>query len=164
MTATTLTTPRSLPYGATGQGGHGPRRCSGRGSTGRPWGRLVDDRQREGKVETNGTSVGVAQVAAVRTLAEQFRAARRQKGLSLADMARRCGLTRPAISRLENGQRLNPTLDTLFRYAAALGLELTLTARALSKAPAAPAEPPVSPAPKPRGRGPDFTDTANPLT
>lgn len=41
---------------------------------------------------------------------------------------RRSGRTRAAISRLENGWNLNPTLKTLFRYAEALGVKLSITA------------------------------------
>jgi transcriptional regulator with XRE-family HTH domain len=48
-------------------------------------------------------------------------------GSSLTDMSERSGLTRPAISRLENGWNLNPTLETLFRYAEALGVNLRLS-------------------------------------
>ena len=48
-------------------------------------------------------------------------------GLSLTDLSERSGLTRAAISRLENGWNLNPTLETLFRYAEALGVDLRLT-------------------------------------
>ena len=36
------------------------------------------------------------------------------------------GLTRAAISRLENSWTLNPTLETLFRYTEALGVTLRL--------------------------------------
>jgi DNA-binding XRE family transcriptional regulator len=52
--------------------------------------------------------------------------AREAAGLSLADVARRCGIDKAALSRLENGQNPNPTLDTLWRYAAALGKRLVL--------------------------------------
>ena len=47
--------------------------------------------------------------------------------MSLTDASERSGLTRAAISRLENGWNLNPTLETLFRYAEALGVDLRLT-------------------------------------
>jgi transcriptional regulator with XRE-family HTH domain len=40
----------------------------------------------------------------------------------------RCGIDQPALSRTENGHTPNPTLDTLRRYAAALGKRLVLTA------------------------------------
>lgn len=49
---------------------------------------------------------------------------RESLGLSLADVAERCGMDRAAISRLENGVQINPTVDTLYRYATALGVEL----------------------------------------
>jgi DNA-binding XRE family transcriptional regulator len=55
---------------------------------------------------------------------------REAKGLSLADVAERCGIDRSAVSRLENGVYLNPTLDTLYRYAAAIGAEIAFTVRA----------------------------------
>ena len=63
---------------------------------------------------------------AVKTL----RAEREAQGLSLADMEARCGITRAALSRLENDPHPNPTIQTLMRIADALGVELTI---ALSK-------------------------------
>jgi DNA-binding XRE family transcriptional regulator len=63
----------------------------------------------------------------LRMLTAQFRRMREEQGLSLTDVSERSGLTRAAISRLENGWNLNPTLDTLFRYAAALGSQVTLS-------------------------------------
>lgn len=54
---------------------------------------------------------------------------REAKGLSLADVAERCGMDRSAVSRLENGVYLNPTLHTLYRYAAAIGAEIAFTVR-----------------------------------
>lgn len=64
----------------------------------------------------------------VRALGVKFRRIREGKGLSLTDLSERSGLTRAAISRLENGWNLNPTLETLFRFAEALGVDLRLTA------------------------------------
>jgi predicted transcriptional regulator len=49
---------------------------------------------------------------------------REQQGLSLTDVAQRSGMDRAAISRLENGVYLNPTVDTLYRYAQAIGAEI----------------------------------------
>jgi len=54
---------------------------------------------------------------------------REAKGLSLADVAERCGMDRSAVSRLENGVYLNPTLDTLYRCAAAIGAEIAFSVR-----------------------------------
>jgi DNA-binding XRE family transcriptional regulator len=52
---------------------------------------------------------------------------RERQGLSLADVEARSGLTRSAISKLENGQNPNPTMITVMRYAAALGKSVALT-------------------------------------
>lgn len=49
------------------------------------------------------------------------------QGLSLADMQERTGMSRSAISRLENDESANPTMETLSRYAEALGKELAIT-------------------------------------
>lgn len=54
---------------------------------------------------------------------------RLRAGLSLADVARSSGMDRAALSRLENGLQPNPTLDTLYRYAAALGKRIVWSFR-----------------------------------
>jgi len=41
------------------------------------------------------------------------------------------GIDQPALSHLENGHNKNPTLDTLWRYAAAVGRRLVLTTEAI---------------------------------
>jgi DNA-binding XRE family transcriptional regulator len=68
----------------------------------------------------------------LRPLLEQIKRAREAAGLTLADVARRCGIDQPALSRLENGHNKNPTLDTLWRYAAAVGRRLLLTTEAIA--------------------------------
>jgi transcriptional regulator with XRE-family HTH domain len=47
---------------------------------------------------------------------------------TLTDLSACCGIDQPALSRLENGHTQNPTLDTLWRYAAAVGKRLVLSA------------------------------------
>lgn len=49
--------------------------------------------------------------------------ARKQAGLTQAEVARRTGLSQPVVARLEDPDH-NPTLDTLERVAAALGTRL----------------------------------------
>jgi DNA-binding XRE family transcriptional regulator len=68
-----------------------------------------------------------AQLLTLRVLMHQLRKRREAAGLSLTDVAERSGLTRAAISRLENGWNINPTLETLFGYAAAVGARLSLS-------------------------------------
>ena len=55
---------------------------------------------------------------------EQLRLAREDKGLSLADLTQLTGMDRSALSKLETGQRPNPTVETLMRYAEAVGKRL----------------------------------------
>jgi transcriptional regulator with XRE-family HTH domain len=49
---------------------------------------------------------------------------RESQGLTLADVAGRMGIDAPALSRLETGKVLNPTLATLHKWAEALGQRL----------------------------------------
>ena len=44
-----------------------------------------------------------------------------KKGLSLSDMKARTGIERSTLSRLENNAAANPTINTLTRYADAVG-------------------------------------------
>jgi len=62
-------------------------------------------------------------------LAGRVREAREQLGLTQAELATRIGSTQPAIARLEGGGVM-PSLVTLRRIAAALGLELVVELRA----------------------------------
>jgi DNA-binding XRE family transcriptional regulator len=57
----------------------------------------------------------------------QLKAAREAKGLSLADLTDLTGMDRSALSKLETGQRANPTVETLVRYAEAVGKRLVVT-------------------------------------
>jgi ribosome-binding protein aMBF1 (putative translation factor) len=62
----------------------------------------------------------------VQRLLEELKAARKEKGLSLADLTARTGMDRSALSKLETGQRANPTIETLVRYAEAVGKQLVV--------------------------------------
>lgn len=59
-------------------------------------------------------------------LLAQLKAAREAKGLSLADLTGLTGMDRSALSKLETGLRANPTVDTLVRYAEAVGKRLVV--------------------------------------
>ena len=56
----------------------------------------------------------------------QLKAAREAKGLSLSDLTELTGMDRSALSKLETGQRANPTVETLVRYAQAVGKRLVV--------------------------------------
>jgi transcriptional regulator with XRE-family HTH domain len=57
----------------------------------------------------------------------QLKAAREARGLSLSDLTDITGMDRSALSKLETGQRANPTVETLVRYAEAVGKRLVVS-------------------------------------
>jgi len=63
---------------------------------------------------------------AVRMLIHELKAARTKAGLTLATVSKRAGMDQASLSRLENGRQPNPTIDTLWRYARAVGQRLVL--------------------------------------
>jgi DNA-binding XRE family transcriptional regulator len=69
----------------------------------------------------------MAAVDQFQELLSQLKAAREAQGLSLADLTERTGMDRSAISKLETGQRPNPTIETLVRYADAVGKRLVVS-------------------------------------
>ena len=62
--------------------------------------------------------------AEILSLVARFKAARENQGLTLAEVAGRMEVDPPALSRLETGKMLNPTLATLHKWAEALGQKL----------------------------------------
>lgn len=56
--------------------------------------------------------------------ASTIREHRQAQGVSLAELSERTGMTRAALSRIENGLNVNPTVETLRRIGEALGLRL----------------------------------------
>ncbi len=66
--------------------------------------------------------------AATLNLLARFKIARESQGLTLAEVADRMGIDPPALSRLETGKMLNPTLATLQKWSVALGLRLEVEA------------------------------------
>jgi DNA-binding XRE family transcriptional regulator len=60
-------------------------------------------------------------------LLKQLKAAREERGLSLSDLTRLTGMDRSSLSKLETGQRPNPTIETLVRYAEAVGKHLVVS-------------------------------------
>jgi transcriptional regulator with XRE-family HTH domain len=52
------------------------------------------------------------------------RKAREARGLSLSDVAERMGCDHAAVSRLESGKQVNPTVNTVMRYVEAINLRV----------------------------------------
>src|SRR5713101_2172131 len=62
-----------------------------------------------------------------------LKAIREALGLSLADIKASTGIEKSNLSRLENDSLANPTIDTLCRYAEAVGKEIVITLVDISK-------------------------------
>lgn len=61
----------------------------------------------------------------LRAILQSLRTERRRQGLSLTELAERTGIAKPNLSRLERSNT-TPTLETLERYAHALGKAVRL--------------------------------------
>ncbi len=69
----------------------------------------------------------VASLDQLHDMLRQLKAAREEKGLSLSDLTELTGMDRSALSKLETGQRANPTVETLLRFAEAVGKRLVVS-------------------------------------
>jgi ribosome-binding protein aMBF1 (putative translation factor) len=86
---------------------------------------ILDREYREtGTIKTTGDGTTMGDLVTFRRFVMSLRRERERLGLSLADVAERAKIDKGALSRLENGQQLNPTVNTLARYASALGKSL----------------------------------------
>jgi DNA-binding XRE family transcriptional regulator len=63
----------------------------------------------------------------VRRLIHELKKLREASGQTLAAVSKHTGMDQATLSRLENGRQPNPTVDTLWRYASAVGRQLVLT-------------------------------------
>ena len=83
--------------------------------------------------ECDGEPVPLGVYLSVGVFLHDLRKAREDAGLSLTDVEKRTGIDKATLSRLETGKQTNPTVDTLVRYAAAVGKELVLTLQDMPK-------------------------------
>jgi DNA-binding XRE family transcriptional regulator len=84
--------------------------------------------------EVSGQPVPLGVYLTLAALLHEMRKIREEAGLSLTDVAERSGIDKGALSRLETGKQLNPTVDTLVRYATAVGKQLVLSLQDMPKA------------------------------
>jgi ribosome-binding protein aMBF1 (putative translation factor) len=83
------------------------------------------DREEQAVIKAQAKRVK-ARAKVMRTLAATLKGERERRGLSLAEVSSRSGIDKAALSRFENAGNLNPQLDTLLRYAEAIGAELRI--------------------------------------
>lgn len=87
---------------------------------------LERERREHGKIETTGVPTEPEDAIATARFIGGLRRQREQAGLSLGDVSERSGIDKASLSRLENGFYPNPTVNTLARYARAIGKRLVL--------------------------------------
>ena len=63
--------------------------------------------------------------ATISDVMKALKAAREHEGISLRELESRTGISRGNLSKLERGSS-NPTIETLARYAKAIGRKLTV--------------------------------------
>lgn len=62
----------------------------------------------------------------LREVFRELTAERERQGVSLAELSARSGIDKARLSRLENAEHPNVTIDTIERYAAALGKRIVI--------------------------------------
>jgi DNA-binding XRE family transcriptional regulator len=87
---------------------------------------LERERREQGKIATTDVPTEPEDAVATARFIGGLRQRREQAGLSLGDVAERSGVDKASLSRLENGWYPNPTVNTLARYARAIGKRLVL--------------------------------------
>jgi hypothetical protein len=78
-----------------------------------------ESRLRLADIEKAG-SVSLEAYQLLQEVLGMLRRRRMEEGLTLDDIASASGIDKAYLSRLENGKVINPTFETLYRYAAAI--------------------------------------------
>ena len=88
--------------------------------------RIREQVQRDKERLTRHAIVRKAELTALRDAMKLLKQERETRGLSLGEVARRTGIDKSRLSKLENDVRSNPTLGTLTRIAEAIGVRLAI--------------------------------------
>lgn len=87
---------------------------------------LQRERKEQGGIATTAEATEPEDAITLAKFIGSLRQRREQSGLSLTDVANRSGIDKASLSRLENGFYSNPTINTLARYARAIGKRFVL--------------------------------------
>lgn len=84
--------------------------------------RKIREQIEQEKTEINARiRAHMAEVTDLAKIFSELRRVREQQGMSLTDLQDKTGIDRASLSKLETGQRANFTLETVVRYAEAVG-------------------------------------------
>lgn len=78
--------------------------------------------------ESEAFELGVRNYSECQDLMDKLVSRREELGISQREMARRMGISQPAVAQFELSSS-NPTLSTIVRYANNLGVELLLSVK-----------------------------------
>ena len=81
------------------------------------------DREEAEQIKSDARAI-LLRHATVKKLIRAVKQARLAKGLSLGEVGEESGIDKANLCRLENDLDPNPTIDTLLRYAGAVGVEV----------------------------------------
>ena len=81
----------------------------------------IPEIKHEAKAMRENRRVAIQQAVAM------LKSEREHQGMSLADISSKTGISKSAISKLENNHEANPTINTLVKYAEALRMELLVS-------------------------------------
>ncbi|MEK0426620.1 MAG: hypothetical protein RJB11_2711 [Planctomycetota bacterium] len=81
----------------------------------------IPEIKHEAKAMRENRRVAIQQAVAM------LKSEREHQGMSLADISSKTGISKSAISKLENNHEANPTINTLVKYAEALQMELSVS-------------------------------------
>jgi predicted Zn-dependent protease len=91
------------------------------------------DREEAQQIKAEGQAI-LLRHETVKNLIRAVKEARLAKGLSLGEVGERSSIGKANLCRLETDLDPNPTLDTLLRYAAAVGVEIRVNVGKASQA------------------------------
>jgi predicted transcriptional regulator len=84
------------------------------------------DREEAAEIKATGRRILIRH-RRLREAVAMLKRERERLNLSLDEVGRRSGIGKANLSRLENSATANPTLDTLARYAEAIGKDVLVT-------------------------------------
>ncbi|HMO26409.1 MAG TPA: helix-turn-helix transcriptional regulator [Tepidisphaeraceae bacterium] len=86
------------------------------------------DREEGAEIKARGRAA-LARHKAIREIISAIKAMRVEKKMSLVDVAERAQIDKANLSRIENMVHENPTIDTILRYADAVGVKVSFSVR-----------------------------------
>lgn len=89
------------------------------------------DREEAEEIKAEGRAI-LLRHETIKKLISAVKEARLAKGLSLGEVGERSSIGKANLCRLENDLAPNPTLDTLLRYAEAVGVEIRVSVEGAS--------------------------------